>query len=68
MSYPMMSGADAFPAGDDDSSGLSKRQLLAAMAMQGILSCGGTPPDQVASDAVWQADALIAEINRKPRS
>lgn len=55
--------------------GLTKRELFAAMAMQGIISCehpsacaveisGGKMPSDVAKQAVYMADALIAELNK----
>ena len=47
--------------------GLSKRELLAAMAMQGILSApqapnGGLTTEQMAAAAVECADALLQEL------
>lgn len=49
--------------------GLSKRELIAAMAMQGYLSnheltTDTTPLEVTARDAVKQADALIAELSK----
>lgn len=45
--------------------GLTKRELFAAMAMQGLLSQGGYDKwDYVATDAVNVADALIAALNK----
>lgn len=49
------------------SSGLTKRELFAAMALQGLLA---NDPDQdsvegVAHDAVWFADALLAELAKE---
>lgn len=56
----------AFPIGET-THGLTKRELFAAMAMQGILAspfdCGF---DKVNEIAVVQADGLIAALN-KPR-
>jgi len=47
-------------------SGLTKRELFAAMAMQGLM---GLPiemsHEMVASSAVTQADALLAELAKK---
>lgn len=49
--------------------GLTIRAELAARAMQGLLSSLGThdviAPDEIASDAVNYADALLAELNRE---
>lgn len=49
--------------------GLSKREILAAMAMQGMLSSGFADPFHPSSqtvfvkEAVDYADALIAQLN-----
>lgn len=50
--------------------GLTKRELFAAMAMQGLLATlvpgQNDPTDEVlASWSVHQADALLAELNKK---
>lgn len=46
--------------------GLTKRELFAAMAMQGILSEGDwTNMQSVAHDAVIAADALITALNKE---
>ncbi len=48
------------------SGGLSKRELFAAMAMQGIMIYRGTcTPLGAAVDAVAQADALLAELGKE---
>lgn len=48
--------------------GLTKRELFAAMAMQGLLASWGnhdvTDSGDLASDAVRAADALIAELSK----
>ncbi|HEX6427969.1 MAG TPA: hypothetical protein VF008_09800 [Niastella sp.] len=46
--------------------GLSKRELIAAMAMQGILSndISTTPIRTIAGDAVAIADALLLELSK----
>jgi hypothetical protein len=46
--------------------GLTKRELFAAMAMHGLLACPATSgtPDEFARNAVAQADALIAALNK----
>jgi hypothetical protein len=43
-------------------SGLSKRELFAAMAMQGLLSHPTMPPDGWSKMAVFQADDLLKEL------
>lgn len=53
----------------DYSPGLTKREMLAAMAMQGVMfhadfaNCG---PEPVAAAAVELADALLAELAKEP--
>ena len=48
--------------------GLTKRELFAAMAMQGVVSRPGiVMPDHEAMVAVRCADALIAELNKEPQ-
>lgn len=69
-----MSNGDecAFPATNDSVSGLTKRELFAAMAMQGALSSGTEVPvgkeqtrfEVVAQNSVAFADALLAELER----
>lgn len=47
--------------------GLSKREIFAAMAMQGLSASAAyaeSPTNRVASMAVEQADALLAELER----
>jgi len=48
---------------------LTKRELFAAMAMQGILASSAAPftlaPSDVGDDAVAHADALINELEKK---
>jgi len=52
----------------ESESGLTKREHFAAMAMQGLLSSFGvhdvTAYDEIASDAVMAADALLKEIEK----
>ena len=59
--YPYAS--DAFPHHE----GLTRRELFAAMAMQGLASTYGDEGDYMAKDlsvdAVVLADALIAELD-----
>lgn len=45
--------------------GLTKLELFAAMAMQGLLADSDIRHAQVPKIAVEQADALIAELNKK---
>lgn len=48
--------------------GLTKRELFAAMAMQGMhASTPGCISEDVSFFAVRAADALIAELNKKER-
>lgn len=60
------SDSDAFPSGN--SSGVTKREYFAAMAMQGLCanSIPGNQhlPDNLSREAVCYADALIAELNK----
>lgn len=46
--------------------GLTKRELFAAMAMQGLLACPeeGLDADYMARNAVTCADAMLAELER----
>ena len=52
--------------------GLTKRELFAAMAMQGCCSnyniWSNTSAREIAGHAVEQADALIAELNKEVQS
>ena len=54
--------------GIQPSSGLTKREHFAAMAMQGLLGSFGvhdvTAYDEIASDAVMAADALPKELEK----
>jgi hypothetical protein len=67
----------AFPAGITSFPNLTKRELFAAMAMQGLLSDGnqmvalmkvadgnGTEAIMMARCSIHFADALIAELNK----
>jgi hypothetical protein len=64
-----MNGNDnAFPSSPDKYEpefGLTKRELIAAMAMQGLLTCFADN-HKVAEMAVKQADALIERLNADP--
>ncbi len=46
--------------------GLTKRELFAAMAMQGIASCdsGTSDPERIAKYSLKVADALIAALSK----
>lgn len=54
--------------------GLTKRELIAAMAMQGILANGTYDPPRrerlkgMSIDAVSAADALLAELAKEPQA
>ena len=56
-------GEEFFTAG-----GFTKRELIAAMAMQGLLASVGISEDQdsIAEWAVSQTDALIERLNADP--
>lgn len=69
----------AFPVLDSDNiggqltlacmgAGFTKREMLAGMAMQGLLSTWGqhdvTNYDEFAHDAVMAADALLSELSK----
>jgi hypothetical protein len=64
-----MNGNDnAFPSSPDKYEpewGLTKRELIAAMAMQGLLTCFADN-HKVAEMAVKQADALIERLAADP--
>lgn len=47
-------------------SGLKKRELFAAMAMQGFITNTATDESLIAEFAVEQADALLAALEAKP--
>ena len=55
----------AYPS--TDHYGLTKREVMAAMAMQGLVACPSNEPkiSQYATEAVKFADALLAELERK---
>ena len=61
LAYPIVWSGEYYP-------GLTKRELFAAMAMQGLMARPGMrlSLDHLAMDAVCQADALIAELNLPP--
>ena len=67
-----MNGNDsAYPSSPDQYSpefGLTKRELIAAMAMQGLLTNAGIVDcyDKIAGLAVNHADALIERLNADP--
>ena len=52
--------------GANEGFGLTKRELFAAMAMQGLLAKGGGgDPEAFAMWAVRDADALLAELAKE---
>ena len=67
----MMWNSFAFPSSPDKYEpefGLTKRELIAAMAMQGLLATPGEyeHAKTIAQWAVDQADALIERLNADP--
>jgi hypothetical protein len=51
----------------EDHYGLTRRELFAAMAMQGMMadpSNGAAAPEDIASVSIEQADALLEELDR----
>jgi hypothetical protein len=55
----------AYPKQYPDQPCLTKLELFAAMAMQGLLSDPNITHERVPFIAVKQAEALIAELNKK---
>lgn len=53
-----------FDAGYRHYTGLTKRELFAAMAMQGLLANPETNPDYIPSQAAFFAEELIAELSK----
>lgn len=52
---------------NESSGGMTYRQWLAGMAMQGLLANDSDRrPENIAKDAVEYTDALIAELNKQP--
>jgi hypothetical protein len=60
--YPMATEGDGF------NDGLTKRELIAAMAMQGLLACPSyiQTVEVLASTSIKAADALIARLAADP--
>lgn len=61
----------AFPLSTAGAYGLTKRELIAAMAMQGICSHPDTWGQQlngIAASACQMADALLAELAKEPQA
>ena len=51
------------------SESITKRELFAAMAMQGLLACPGEPSSlSIAELSVIHADALISELSKGTES
>lgn len=67
-----MNNEPAFPALNNETQfyvpGLTKREYISAMNMQGLLAAWGqhdvTNFDEIAHDAVKAADALLAELEK----
>lgn len=59
------------PSGDHNwATGLTKRELVAMAAMQGVLAAPDCPPsnERIAAFAVRCADALLAELDKPAKS
>ena len=52
----------AFPMDSYKHIGLTKRELFAALAMQGAIACGEIGADMIAQNAIARADALIKAL------
>lgn len=50
--------------GGDTMGGLTKREYLAAKAMQALIAAGATGVGNIAAESVWYADALLAELEK----
>jgi hypothetical protein len=57
----------AYPSAENCTQGLSKRELFAAMAMQGILTRLGGHMPSIAAEAVHAADDLLSALRETPR-
>lgn len=71
VSVPKIIEGENFGSYLTEFSGLTKRELITAMAMHGIIACGnGWPSDrdapEVARRALVHADALIAALAHQP--
>ena len=65
MSYPITIGNEKIVS-DLEEIGLTKRELFAAIALQGLLSnknYKGEDPDRIVKMSVHYADRLIDELN-----
>ena len=62
-----MKDESAFPTCENSvwTRGISKRELFAAMAMQGILASEGGWTDELIAQSVSAADALLAALEGK---
>jgi hypothetical protein len=70
--------SSAFPYSEEQTTGLTKREYFAAMALQGLLANGShrlqvaeacvIGEGRFAEVAVWMADKLIQELNSDKRS
>lgn len=61
--FPVMQGETFQPR----EWGLTKRELFAAMAMQGLCSDPDYPTGYAVTEGVKLADALIAELNKEKK-
>lgn len=57
--YPLFIRSDCIQCG------LTKRELLAGLAMEGLLAAQGYSRELVSAEAVRQTDALIAALNEE---
>jgi hypothetical protein len=51
---------------DNGGRGLTKRELIAAMAMQGMIAGGRYGEEEVSAISVAYADALLAQLSKEP--
>ncbi len=61
--FPGLAGRDLLAGTEIFNLGLTKRELFAALAMQGLLAQYDLSPYDIADCAVKNADALLAELN-----
>ena len=68
-SYRTWADSLAFPCSEEEiSTGLSKREYFAAMALQGIMASLKPLPYDAAEMAVIMADQLIEALNKNEKS
>ncbi len=68
--HPTIHGSQyAYPNGDDTDWGLTKREVFAMAAMQGLLAHrGNDAPNTTIAIAVHHADLLIQALNEPPKA